>query len=128
MNTNQLKPPAELRKSIISLIGREECRRARVRLAVSTFTFFASVTGLVFSTKFLLQVFYGSEFYSYFSLIFSDLDTVLGIWQSVIMSLTESLPVITVIALLVAVWSLLSSIYIMARNFKYAVNPLFSSN
>lgn len=127
MNMSQLKPSTELRKSIISSIGREECRRARAYLAVSTVTFLASIAGLVFSTKFLFQAFYSSEFYNYFSLIFSDPDTILGIWQNIAISLVESLPVIAVIALLVAVWSLLASIRVMARNFKYALSPSFSN-
>ena len=117
---DRLKAPSRLRETILGSIRSEERRKARIYLAASSATLFVSATGFIYSVGYLSQAFQASEFYTYFSLVLSDPDIVLGYWRDIVLSLAESLPVLAVTALLFAVWSSLASVRIMARNMRSA--------
>lgn len=117
------KPSSHLRSAIVTSIREMERRRARTYVAVASIVLFSSGIGLIFSVDFLLRAFYQSEFYSYVSLIFSDPDILLNYWQYIVLSLAESLPVLAIIASLVAALTLLASIRVLARNIRAAFAP-----
>lgn len=117
---DRLKAPSKLRQTILGSIRSEERRKARIYLVASTATLLISVIGFIYSIGYLFQAFQTSEFYSYFSLVFSDPDIIFGYWQDIALSLAESLPVLAVTVLLFATWSSLASVRIMARNVRSA--------
>lgn len=106
---DKLKPPRGLRQSIIFGIGQVERSRARVYLFISTSILPLSIIGVIFSGKYLLQSFYQSGFYDYFSLLFSGDGAVFTYWKELTYSLAETIPILGTIAFLTAlgffIWS-----------------------
>lgn len=117
---DRFKPPSKLREAILGSIRSEERRKARIYITVSSATLLVSVIGFIFSVRYLFQIFQTSEFYTYFSLVFSDPDIVLGYWQDIALSLAESLPILALTMLLIAIWISLASVRIMVRNMRSA--------
>jgi hypothetical protein len=120
-----LQPPTKLREIILLSIRKAEQRQARIYFAIAAITLLGSVIGLVFSLQYLLEALYASEFYSYATLVFSDPDMVSTLWQDVVISLAESLPVLLIIACLIAVGILLASMRVMAMTIRAAFTPSF---
>lgn len=120
----QLEPPAALRGKILMRIGQEERRRAKIFLSASIATISLSTIGIMYSIQYMVQGFYQSSFYSYFSLLISDPDIVLAYWREFVLSLAESFPLIGIIASLMAIVILLLSIRVLANNVRYGLMPL----
>lgn len=85
-------------------------------MALSTAT--ASSLGAVFAYTYMIQGFYQTSFYSYFSLLFSDPDIALSYWKELSFSLVEALPLLGITLSLVTVVTLLTSLRVLARNTK----------
>ena len=127
MSPMDMRQPSEkLRESVILSIRKSEYRRARFFLAISTVTFSASIVGFVIATQYLLQAFFGSEFYSYATLVFSDPNMAVVFWKDITLSLVESLPVAALALSLVALVAVLASARVMAFNIKAAFTPSFT--
>jgi len=95
-------------------------------VAISAATLATSLIGALFATKYLIDAFYVSEFYSYAALLFSDSDVALGFWKYIVLSLAESLPVFAIIATLAFILIVLASVRVMINNFKMAFTPSLS--
>jgi len=113
---DKLKPPKELRGKILFSINKEETRRAKVYFFVSITTTLASVFGLIFSVRYMIQSFYQSSFGSFISLIFSDPNIMVSYWKELSMSLLETLPILGITISLIAVGALLVSIRTLVKN------------
>jgi len=123
---DKIDPPTKLRANILMRIGREERRRARVFLLVFATVVPFSILGIVFSTQYMLQGFYQSSFYSYFSLLLSDPDIVLAYWKDFSLSIAESVPFMGITLSLITIVALLISIRIIANNLRNGVSRSFS--
>ena len=124
---DEIKPRGELRQKILFSINKEEIRHAKVYFFVSITTASASVFGLIFSVRFMVQEFYQSSFGSFLSLIFSDPSTLISYWKELSMSLLETLPILGITISLIAVYSFLFSIRTLVKNTRGILLPSFSS-
>lgn len=120
----QFELPTELRGKILMRIGQEERHRAKIFLAASATTISLSVVGIIFSVQYMMEGFYQSSFYTYFSLLLSDPDIVLTYWQEFTLSLAESLPLLGITVSLITVTILLLSIRVLANNLRQGLLPL----
>jgi hypothetical protein len=108
-NINELNPPKVLADFIFSRIEREKIRKAKRQLIFSycglagSFIFAIGV-GSIFG-----QTFLQSEFWTMFSLAFSDGVIVLRNWDIFFLSLLETLPTMHIIIFLVPVFTMLIS-------------------
>lgn len=104
---NQIDPPAELEGLIMQRIDLERKKQAKRKL-------FISYTGLIVSflavfpaiLKFGVDFFH-SEFWSLFSLAFSDFMVVAGSRKEYLYSLGETLPILNIIAVLIPIFGIL---------------------
>lgn len=119
----QFEPPATLRTKILMRIGQEERRRAKIFLAASATTISLSIVGIVFSVQYMMEGFYQSSFYTYFSLLLSDPDIVLRYWQEFALSIAESLPFLGITISLIAIVMLLLSVRVLANNLRHGLMP-----
>ncbi|MFA5744687.1 MAG: hypothetical protein WC887_00505 [Candidatus Paceibacterota bacterium] len=123
---DQLELPKGLRRRIFASIRREEIRRARIYVVISLTTIVVSLCGVIFAGIYMVQGFYRSSFYSYFSLLFSDPDIAFSYWREFSLSLIETAPVVEIILSLVAIVSMLISIRVLVNNAKSELVPSFS--
>jgi uncharacterized membrane protein YciS (DUF1049 family) len=112
----RFEPSKDLRKNILFQIVKEEHRRAKNYLLASCATATASIVGVIFSARYVMQAVSQSSFYRYVSLLFSDSDIVLSHWREFAFSLVESLPFFAVTLVLVAIVVLMVSIRVFTNN------------
>ncbi|MFA6535822.1 MAG: hypothetical protein WCT25_00130 [Candidatus Paceibacterota bacterium] len=124
---DKLNPPAKLKAVILSEIGKEERRRAKFFLFSASGGLLLSLSGLVWSLGYLSQAVEQSGFYSYLSLLFSDIDLVLSSERELAFSLIESAPVSEITVSLTLVATLLLSLRILVANWQNGFRHSFSS-
>jgi hypothetical protein len=105
------EPEPDLSRAVWSAILLRDKHKARFKLWAFAFTGLASLAGLVPVLKILSNDLTRSGFYEYFSLIFSDTSSILSFWKEFTFSLSESLPVMSIIFTL----SLLFVCFLSAR-------------
>ena len=113
---DRLEPPKGLRGKILASIKYEEIRRARIYVFTALAAIAASLLGAIFAIKYMLQGFYQSSFYSYFSLLFSDPDIAVSYWKELSLSLVESAPLVGITLSLVVLATLLASTRVLVNN------------
>jgi hypothetical protein len=91
------EPESDLEQVVWSTIIARDKRTTRFKLWTYGFVGLASFAGLIPAFKILFTDLAHSGFYEYFSLIFSDTGSILSYWKELIFSLTESLPVVSII-------------------------------
>ncbi|MDD5721115.1 MAG: hypothetical protein PHT16_01555 [Candidatus Pacebacteria bacterium] len=106
---NKLKPTKELRNNILFRIRQEERRRAKVYLFSYASIIPFSLIGVVLSIRYVSEGFYQSGFYEYLSLLFSGDSAVYTYWKELSLSLIDSMPIIGIIAFLMALGALIWS-------------------
>ena len=106
---DKLKPTRELRQNILLGIKQEERRRAKVYLFAYASIIPLSVLGIVLSFRYMSEGFYQSGFYEYLSLLFSGDSAIYVYWKELLLSLIDSMPIIGMIAFLVALGALVWS-------------------
>jgi len=123
------EPPAELFDKIISRIEKEK-RFAAVRRRIFIFSFgmIASLAASFFAFQAMRAAFIESGFIEFFSLIFSDSGVILAYWQNFLLTLMESLPVMSTAAMLGAILAFLGSLRYLAREIKIILTPLNPAN
>ncbi len=100
---DKVKLPKSLRSNIIFGIIREEHRKAKMYLLFFTTTLGLSLVAVILSLKYLAESFYQSGFYEYLSLLLSGDGAIYSYWKELSLSLVDSMPIIGIIAFLVAV-------------------------
>lgn len=98
-----------LELDIINSLNRIRNRNIRARQSIFTLISIISLFGLVFSGKYLIELFNNSGVYDYISLIISNTD-VLNYWKELSYSIVESIPFmelsIVMCLISVLIWSL----------------------
>lgn len=121
----KINPPQELKRNILLGIAKEEVRRAKVYFSIALTALPISLAGVFLSGKYLVNSFYESGFYNYFSLLFSKDSSLLLYWKELAYSLVETIPVFGMTIFLVAlgflVWSGANTFTNM-RRFAISVN------
>ncbi len=109
--------PENLFGKIMQRINQE--RRLSVlkrKLAVISFMTTCSLAAFIPVFRMAQAEFSQSGFFQFFSLIFSDFGTIITQWQSFIFTLLESLPLVSITALLAVIFVFLLSLKILTRN------------
>lgn len=105
----KVNPPQGLKRNILLGVAREEVRRAKVYFSIALIALPVSLVGVFLSGKYLVNSFYESGFYNYFSLLFSKDSGLLLYWKELTYSLVETVPVFGMTLFLIAlgflVWS-----------------------
>lgn len=127
---SELNPPTVLAGFIFSSIEKEKAKKAKRQMVFSYLGFVGSFVLAIYVGTNFGQTFLQSEFWTIFSLIFSDLFVVIGNWNSFGYSLLETFPVMHVTALLLPVFTLLiSAKFYFANKFnlihKYRVHKIY---
>ncbi len=109
-----IEPKNELKKSIISKIRALEIKKTINKIVFSSVVSLISVASTVIFIINIIKDAYQSGLSEYLSLLFSDGKLIVTYWQTYVMSVIESLPIIpiaiAVFSILIFVWSLNKSL------------------
>lgn len=110
-----INPSGDLETKILERIKKEEIRKTIVRLWSSGLVSVTSLVGIVFSISYFIQNTKTSGFYNYLSLILYDGLSLLEHWKEFSLSLAESLPLMSLVVVLVflglLIWSVSKTTY-----------------
>lgn len=109
-NIAQLEPPFNLEGAVLRQIKLEAIKQTRRKLMFSLAGVLGSIVLGIYTTITFGQAFLNSDFFSVISLAFSDLNVVAGHWSDFLDSLAETFPALTVVAILIPVFTLFLSI------------------
>lgn len=115
-NFNQIEPPAELINKVFSRIKYEQ-KMARIKkIAFFSAGILSSV--LIFVPMFIATAIEIREsgFTYIFSLIFSDFQAVVSVWDNFLLSVLETLPIMRIAVLFLSVYVFLGSVKYFAKN------------
>lgn len=119
---SEVEPPQNMLGSIMMKIQKREVREARIRFALTSLTSVISVVAMVFAFQYASQEFSQTGISQYFSLLFSDSGIIITYWKEFAMIIAETLPVTGIVAILLAVLTLVGSVKVAIKN----VNTAFS--
>jgi hypothetical protein len=105
-----VEPRESLRTSIINKIKREEIKRTIYKIAFSSVVSLASVSIAVIYAINIVKDAYQSGLSEYLSLLSSDGALIASYWQTYVMSIVESLPIIPITIVVASVWVFVWSI------------------
>ena len=108
--------PRTLLGSIMLRITRERQSCARRRVVFLTFSALGACAALVPALRYVGQELSQSGFYEYFSLAFSDGEILLASWKEFALLLAESLPLMGITLVFVALFALFASLRYIARD------------
>ena len=117
----EYEPKTNLAENIWYSIVAHEKHFIRVKLYIFSFAGFLSILGFMPVFKALFSEFTQSGFYEYFSLVFSSGSNLFSYWKELILSLTESLPVVNIIFLF-------SLIFIFLLSMHYVLKQIINNN
>lgn len=116
-NKNQLfstvEPSENLKVSIIKEIKKREIIRAVYKIAFSSAVSLTSVSVAIIFVVNVVKDFYQSGLYEYISLMFSDGTSLISYWQTYLISVAESLPIIQITVVLASILSFIWSLNIV---------------
>lgn len=111
--------PAGLFEKMMRRLGEEQrLQSVRRRLVIFSIVFIGSVLALIPTFQMAKTGMAESGLIQFFSLLFSDFGTVINYWQSFVLTILESLPVMSLVAFLAAFFVFLESIKFLAREMK----------
>lgn len=113
-----IEPPERLYGNILAKIEREKKRIARVKLAIFGMTALVFISTLIPVYKYTAQEFYSSGFFEYLSILFSDGSIAIIYWRETLLSLAESLPLISLTMMLSVVFVIMGSIKLALKHIK----------
>jgi len=111
------EPREGLYRSILLRIDMEKVRQAKRKFVIFAFSSAASFVASAAAFQYVIAEFGKSEFVQYFSLIFSDSQTVISYWREFVVLLTESLPVFGLTLFLTTAFITLFSFRGFLKNF-----------
>ena len=113
-----IEPDLGLKEKIIYKIEKESKKKAIFAFVFGGITSLTSVLLMIYSLVLIIRDYYVSGLSEYLSLIFSDTNSVFGLWKEYTFSIVESLPFITITLTLVSFWIFMWSIRYIFSNFK----------
>lgn len=108
-NVSELEPSMALERAVLSRISLERNRSLHRKLVLSYAGVFGSLIALAAAGLTFGQNILHSEFWSMFSLSFSDMSVVLQNWQEFLFSLLETFPTAGMIVILIPIFTLFVS-------------------
>jgi hypothetical protein len=111
------EPPDDLFMKIMRRIKEEQqLTKLKQKLAFVSFILIGSAAAFIPVFRMAQTEFSQSGFLQFFSLIFSDFGIVMSQWRSFAFALLESLPVVSLMALLSLIFVFLTSLKILAKD------------
>ncbi len=111
---NTIEPSEKLKNSILNTLRKEERKNAIYKMVLSSVVSLASISMAVIFVMNIIKDAYQSGLSEYLSLIFSDGASLVSYWQTYVLLVTESLPIIPITivtaSILVFVWSINSAL------------------
>lgn len=120
LKISPIEPPEQLRRNILARIELKQRQVARTKLALWGGLSLASFILIIPASLYVISEFSRSGFYQYFSLLFSDGGLALIYWKEFSLSLAESVPVLAVTVILLALLVFLESTLLAIKNIKSA--------
>jgi len=120
------KPNVNLLGMVLVRIEKEKKREAKIHLYYTSALGLSSILFLVPALKYFIADFSASGFGNYFSLLYSDGGTVLSFWKELVITLAESIPVLSSIIILGLVMTLLYVGKSVLQNTKIIFRPQLS--
>lgn len=119
-NLELFEPKNELYENILENIEiKQKVILSRRRFFIFATLFLLSLISLIPAIKMLVNDFTNSGFIQFFSLIFSDSQIILNYWQSFVLTLLESLPIISTVIFLGILFVMLESIRFISKDIKF---------
>jgi hypothetical protein len=122
IHINRIEPRENLRDVVLLRINLEKRREAKIRLALTSATSLLSLIALVPVIQYFITEFSQSGFYQYLSILFSDGSSILLYWKELGLSLLESLPTLSITAVLVLVFILFATSKFIIQDSKVIFN------
>ncbi len=123
-----VQPPASLIERVIFAIERKKRFYAFIKLAVYSAVAVVSSVGCAIIWRAEGASILNSEAVKLFTLFFTDFSIITTYWQEYIISLSESLPVVSIITVAVFAWIACASLWMAARtyttSFRHAVKHI----
>lgn len=117
------EPPKDLFERIMVRIRNEQRFSAiKQRLMVCSLGTACSAAALIPAFRAMQAGFNESGFFQFFSLIFSDFETIITHWQNFVMSLLETLPIMNLVVFLTIIFIILELTRFIARDIKLIYN------
>ena len=123
-----LEPSENLKNSIISRIKVEERKRAIYKVAYSSALTLASIFMSVFYMINIIKDSSQSGLSEYFSLLFSDGALIASYWQTYVLSVVESLPIIPITVVVASIGIFVWSINTFLSNIKNTRSVFYKIN
>ncbi|MCX6740395.1 MAG: hypothetical protein NTZ49_04155 [Candidatus Parcubacteria bacterium] len=116
---NSPQPPAELQAIIISRINAlSNSRILKLKVVLFAVSSTVSAVAAVFAFMVFRSNLAETGFWQFFTLLFSDHEILMSYWQNYLMSLAESLPISSLVLLLVCTLAFCESVRLLANNAK----------
>ncbi len=123
MSIKYIEPPSGLFERIVNRIHKGQwLLTIRRRIAIFSVGLVGSFAAFFLALKMVSAELSSSGFNQFFSLIFSDFTVVMRYWQSFVMTLLETLPVISLMVFLAVTFILLESLKYLSKNVKAIFN------
>ncbi len=107
---NIIEPSENLKNSIINKIKKEEMKMTIYKIVFSSAISLVSVSMIIIFAVNIIKDAYQSGLSEYISLLFSDGAGMASYWQTYVMSIMESLPIIPITIFVASVWIFVWSI------------------
>jgi hypothetical protein len=113
-----VEPPKGLEGLILARINSIECAREKKKLWISSLSLAVSGLASIAAVFFLGKTIVNSEFANMLSLVFSDSAIIIRHWNDFLLSLAETLPVVSIIMILMPIFILLISLNLFFNAYK----------
>jgi hypothetical protein len=120
-----IQPNTKLSGLILDAIDKKKRFYILLKMIILSITSVMSFVALFLVWQTEGAVIIHSEAGQLLSLLFSDFRIVLGMWREYLVSLAESLPIVSIVLVAVFAWSLSASLWAITRVSKKFVNSAF---
>ncbi|MEI6288393.1 MAG: hypothetical protein WCP18_02285 [bacterium] len=118
LNSDIPNPNPELFDQVMGRISQINSRAVKAKVFLFSLLSICSIAGLIPLTNLALNNLSNSEFYQFFSLLFSDSDAIFRYWQSFALAIIETLPILEIALVLLMIIIFLESIKMLSQNLR----------
>ncbi len=119
------RPSVALSDSILNIIEKKKRFYMLIKMIIFSLTSVISLISLYFIWQTEGVIIVNSEAGQLLTLLFSDSAIVFGMWREYLLSVVESLPIVSIVLVAALAWSLIVSLWLVARLSKKFVYKAF---
>jgi hypothetical protein len=123
-----VEPNINLKSSIMKTIEKAEMKKTIYKMVSGSVLSLVSIFAVVFYTINIFNDAQTSGLSEYLSLIVSDSALVMSYWQTYIMSIVESLPIVPITIVVASVWIFVWSMNSLVKVLKSTKNVFYKTN